>query len=221
MPIFGQFPSPSIPDLSTHTDQSDSVPPSPASMPIFGQFPSPSIPDLSTHTGSTNLFVEDVEALSTFLTPEIFRSFLANQRGPGGFLAPGQQTQEFAIQAGGAVDQLAGQRRDLRADLGGLNPTFARSAERNLEFNALGNILDARVGASAQAAERNFLADQAFANALAATDVAQKQQTLQGLQFNVDIASQLKAAREGKRAATTGALIGGAADLLGAFKGLF
>jgi len=173
------------------------------------------LPEIQTHQGSTDLFIDDIKSLSTFQTPQIFSNFLAQQRRPGGYLASGQQSREFSAQAGGYLGQLAGQRRDLRSDLGRLNPTFGRRTESNLEFGALGNILNARVGASAASAERNFLADQAFANALAATDVAQKQQTLQGLQFNVDISNQIRAAREGARSATKGALIGGGLSAAG------
>ena len=178
-------------------------------------FDSPTIPQLQGSTGQQFIPQEDITALSQFNSPDVIRQLLSRQRSPGGFLAPGQQQTDFGIEARGIVGQLAGQRRDLLGDLRGLNQSFAGRSSTTLDFNALRDILSARARAESASTERNFLADQGFANTLASTDVAQKQQVLQALQFNSDISSQLKSARVGARAATTGSLIGGGLGAVG------
>lgn len=154
--------------------------------------------------------------------PEIFARLLQTAELDGGFLSDVSQNQRFGAETQGIMGLLGTQdRQRLRgAAQANLNPAFARRQSEQDRFGALSQILGRRAQLGSELDERQFAAQQAFANMLAQTTTAEKQ-------FRVNTQTALAGAQigaegaiAGGKAAGKGAQIGGMLSLVGGLAGI-
>tara|TARA_R110002020_G_scaffold15015_12_gene53009 strand:- start:939 stop:1760 length:822 start_codon:yes stop_codon:yes gene_type:complete len=142
--------------------------------------------------------------------PEVFARLLQTGEMDGGFLSDASQNAQFAGETAGVMGLLGDQNRDRRraAASTNLNPIFAERQEINAGYDTLSGILGRRNELGGELAERQFGAQEAFANMLAETDASEKM-------FKVNTQSALAGAQMGAE----GAIAGGKAAGKGAEKG--
>lgn len=154
--------------------------------------------------------------------PEIFARLLQSAELDGGFLSNVSQNQQFGAETQGIMGLLgtAGRERQRGAAQANLNPIFAQRQGQQDQFGALSQILGRRAQLGSELDERQFAAQQAFANMLAQTVTSEKQ-------FKVNTQAALAGAQigaegaiAGGKAAGKGAAMGGAFQLIGGLAGI-
>lgn len=149
--------------------------------------------------------------------PEIFARLLQMAELDGGFLSDISQNQRFGAETQGLMGLLgtAGRERQRGAAQANLNPIFAQRQSQQDQFGVLSQILGRRAQLGSELDERQFAAQQAFANMLAQTTAAEKQ-------FKVNTQAGLAGAQigaegaiAGGKAAASGAKTGGMLQLAG------
>ncbi len=157
-----------------------------------------------------------------FAGPEIFARLLQSAEMDGGFLSDVSQNAILAGETEGLMRLLGSQNRDRRraADAAGLDPIFTERQEIDAGYDMLSKILGHRAKLRGELEERQFGAQEAFANMLAETDVAEKtfrvntQAALTGAEIGAEGAiAGGKAQASGSR---TGGLLSGIGSIVGA-----
>lgn len=154
--------------------------------------------------------------------PEIFARLLQTAELDGGYLSDISQNQRFGAETQGLMGLLgtAGRERQRGAAQANLNPAFAGRQSQQDQFGVLSQILGRRAQLGSELDERQFAAQQAFANMLAQTVTSEKQ-------FKVNTQAALAGAQigaegaiAGGEAAGKGAQMGGLLSLAGGLAGI-
>jgi hypothetical protein len=143
--------------------------------------------------------------------PEIFARLLQQSEMDGGFLSDASQNAQFAGETAGMSGLLGGSNRDRMraASQANMNPIFAERQNINAGYEALTQILGRRGQLKGELAERQFGAQEAFANMMAETVASEKQ-------FKVNTQAALKGSEMGAYGAIeAGRLAGKGAEKAG------
>ena len=147
--------------------------------------------------------------------PEMFARLMQSGEMDGGYLSDASQNAQFAGSTAGLMDQAGSAQRDrLRnASASNMNSIFAGRQEGLANTTVMSKIMGLRSGLKSELAERQFKAQEGFANMMAQNDVAEKQ-------FKVNAQTALAGAQMGAMGAIDGAKISASGAKSGAMLGL-